>query len=295
MQLEKSRYLPTGKNPLHLAVGNHGQKILVITAHDLQSFQGGHFRRHGWHLGQRPHDALHAGAIPILPVHTADVVGGDNARGMVILRHEEATAAAVQQILIHEIAQADIAFHGAAIMLHDVADAAIAKFRAEPHLKITAAGGIKQKPSDKRHPKTAKIRSHEKAEQSGKDEKESYDLPNLRRPSRSAFGILGNPPKQGAQNPTPVERIPGNHVEGGQRNIGIPQPQRYRNNWALWLCTMEASREVRTANQYSSNDQTRQWSDDRNPELGFGVSRFGLDLRNSPQSEQGNGAHLQPA
>src|SRR5947209_17926171 len=100
---------------------------------------------------------------------------------MVTLRDHEAPRSAVDKVLVDKVPHADIALHGATVPLHKVADRMVTKPDYDSDLRVTVPGGIKQEPTDKRHPQPAEVGTNEESKQSIENENPCDNLTNLGR------------------------------------------------------------------------------------------------------------------
>src|SRR5262249_16620516 len=117
--------------------------------------------------------------------------------------------------------------HNGAVAFHHIARAHSAQAFNNSYLCIAGAGGVTQEPADKRYPEPAEAGTAEKTNQPKRDEAERHKLTYLRRNSRRAVGLARRPPDNGPQYPATVQRKARNHVEDGQRNIDVAEPDEH--------------------------------------------------------------------
>src|SRR6266516_594665 len=118
-------------------------------------------------------------------------------------------------------------FHGSAVAFHNVADMAIAKTGHEPNFQIAAPGCIEQKPADECQPQSAEIRTHKEPKQPKQNEQEGYSLADLGGRSSRPFCIAIDPPDDCPQDTSAIERVSGNHIEAGENDVNVSQPEQH--------------------------------------------------------------------
>src|SRR6266567_6931373 len=168
----------------------------VLTVHNFERFNRRHLGRNRTYLFEVLHDALYTGLIPRLPGYPPDFLGREQANDVVIGSDKKAMARAVQQVFVNKITDVQVSGDGRTVALHQFGDAAVAKIRHDSHLSIARACRIKQKPTDKSDPQTAKACTRKKAVQPEQNEEECHSLTNLRGPSRGLLLAAADPPKK---------------------------------------------------------------------------------------------------
>src|SRR5947208_10003029 len=167
----------------------------------------------------------------------------------------------------------------------DVSDAPVPESCHQFYLNVAGTGRIKQEPTDKRQPQPAKVRADKESIQARQDKHKGDGLTYLGCESRGAVGIASNPPDYGTQDTPAVQRVTGNHVEGGQHDVDVTKPDQHGDRGSSGFAPGLPTSQPTGPQDNQTDCDTRNGTSDRNPEFGLGVRGFRFDLRNATQGE----------
>src|SRR5579872_12406 len=202
---------------------------------------------------------------------------------MMVLHDNEAAVPAVEQVFVHEIPYAEIALHAGAIPFHNVGYLLSAQSGHDTHLKITAARRVQQKPADEGHPEPAETCTDKKAINSVNDEQERHCLANLRCGPRGTVRVVCDPPRNSAQYTSAVERIARDHIENGQSDVDVSEPQQDSDHWICRFAGWQPASHSDDYHAERANEKACQRSNNCNPEFSLGIASLRLDLRDAAE------------
>src|SRR5262249_35024222 len=104
----------------------------------------------------------------------------NQANRLTVLHYQKAAARAMQEMLINEVAYAEITLHLHAVAFHHVRNTPVAQALNHPRLHITGAGRIQQEPAYECDPQAARVSPQEKQVQAIKDEQKCHNLADAR-------------------------------------------------------------------------------------------------------------------
>src|SRR5579864_875816 len=265
-----------------MMIGDDGELIQIVAAHHFDSAQQRRLRRDRADVIERAHDLAQSGEGPPGTIDVFDFVGRDQAFDFALLDDDEAALAGLQDFFLDQILHVEPAIDGRTIVGHDVLDADVLESLGQSGFHIASTRGLHQEPSDEDQPQAPDAGAGEEFVNAEDDEEERDRLAGSSGDLRGAAGVSGLPPDNRAQDAAAVERVSGNQIEYGQREVDIAEPEQHRHPGI----GSRLANEVRPSHADSADDGASERTDERHPEFDGGAGGIFFDLRDAAQGEQ---------